>query len=517
MKRTAIVAVAAAMIFGGVAFPGATHGLPGSSLTSWHDVHSHEQEVEADPISVYAAKHSPLRAELGKHAVVRGITYVAGSSSRKKAGKRPRGEMFNTGVLGAEPTLGVTSSGTVFFKGLDTSDTSGLAWPLVATSDNGKTWTEVGGQLGPTRTHAFGQDPYFYVDPATDRIFDNDWTGPCTQLSFSDNEGETWQESTICSLTDHQNIFGGPPATSTPIGYPNVVYYCAIDAGALAFFGTATSCVKSIDGGLTWVRTGLPAFTDDPTMTSDGMAGIPGHCGGATGPGFVDTEGVVYLPRGFCDAPYLAISEDEGATWRRIQVADNGMPGSGGSIDNPLIWEHEAGVVVDPAGNIYYVYTARNRLPYLVVSRDGGETWGKPIMIGPPGIKEAWGPVIALGSKGGLALAYVGSTDAPGGDAPDGAGSEYDEVTWHGYMSVTTNPLAKRPRFHTSGINPVKDPLIVGSCAIIRCGVQFDFIDVVIAPDGTPWAAFVDGCTPDGRCVPLGAGVAGQLTGAPKL
>jgi hypothetical protein len=29
----------------------------------------------------------------------------------------------------------------------------------------------------------------------------------------------------------------------------------------------------------------------------------------------------------------------------------------------------------------------------------------------------------------------------------------------------------------------------------VRCGLEFDFLDVVVAADGTPYASLVDGCT----------------------
>jgi hypothetical protein len=44
----------------------------------------------------------------------------------------------------------------------------------------------------------------------------------------------------------------------------------------------------------------------------------------------------------------------------------------------------------------------------------------------------------------------------------------------------------------------------------------FDFIDVVIGRDGTPWSAFVDGC-PEQTCSGMGQGIVGRLVGGPKL
>lgn len=48
---------------------------------------------------------------------------------------------------------------------------------------------------------------------------------------------------------------------------------------------------------------------------------------------------------------------------------------------------------------------------------------------------------------------------------------------------------------------------------------EFDFIDVVIGPDGTPWTpwtSMVDGCTRN-ECSRLGYAVMGHLVGGPSL
>jgi hypothetical protein len=362
-------------------------------------------------------------------------------------------------------------------------------------------------------THRITFDPMLYVDTRTGRAFTADWT-LCSTVSHTDDVGETWTTSKACGLTDHQNVFAGPPVTSPTVGYPNVVYMCAIDLG-LAQPSAATSCLKSLDGGITWARTGAPAYTNDPRQ-GPGTLGIPGHCGGASGHGFVDSEGTVYLPRGWCSQPYLAVSKDEGATWDRIQVADNGMPRN--QDDVLAEFEHEAAVAVDAKGNIYYFWTARNRLPYLAVSSDGGQTFSRPMMVGPPGLKEAWGPTIDVGEVGKIALAYVGSTTAPGGRAPDGTGAEYDHfVTWNGYITTSIDALSKKPRFSTVSVNPLSDPIMRGECGILACGVQADFIDIVIDPDGRPWTSMVDGCSPPGVACDDFLGFVGTVAGGPRL
>jgi len=67
---------------------------------------------------------------------------------------------------------------------------------------------------------------------------------------MSDDGGDSFENGAVCNHTDHQNLFAGPPPPGglRPVGYPNVVYYCAIDCGALAEFGTMTACSRSLAG-----------------------------------------------------------------------------------------------------------------------------------------------------------------------------------------------------------------------------------------------------------------------------
>ena len=91
-------------------------------------------------------------------------------------------------------------------------------------------------------------------------MFTYDFLFGCSEISFSDDEGETWTTSTLnCGLQDHQNLFTGPPVTSPTVGYPNIVYTCSTQGGA-TIYSLAAQCLKSLDGGLTWSPTGAPRF-----------------------------------------------------------------------------------------------------------------------------------------------------------------------------------------------------------------------------------------------------------------
>ncbi|MGH2734652.1 MAG: sialidase family protein [Actinomycetota bacterium] len=421
----------------------------------------------------------------------------------------PDARLHRTGYVSWEPTMGVTKRGTVVLNGMGETGE-----PLVIRSDDkGRTWkTAFDG-------HGFTADPYLYVDPDTSRIFANDFLIPtCHLISTSDDEGKSWTTSPPAACghnEDHQTVFAGPPpkGEAEPEGYPNVVYICSIGGGA-SIASTASVCSRSLDGGTTFLPSGAPAFTDDPTKSGD--YGVPGLCNGANGHGFVGSDGTVYLPRGWCGQPWLAISRDEGATWTRVQVAENGMPccakveGTDGEL-----FSHEAGVVADADDNVYYTWVAADRLPYLAISRDGGKTWGKPMMIGPPGIRETLLPGIDIGAKGRVVVQYMGSANSAW-DGHEVEGS-YEDTTWNAYVTMTTRALADDPVFYSATINHPSEPLWRTECGPdpIRCAWG-DFLDVVVGPDGTPWSVAVDLCDAKG-CGGTGEAIIGRLVGGPSL
>lgn len=391
--------------------------------------------------------------------------------------------LSKTGFHSREPTIGISADGTIFHYPAMTGDNfqpTGVA----ISRDGGESWSISVPNVSGQPTHPASFDPYFYLDQRTGRIFADDLVVPpnCSVLSWSDDQAGSWDRSLSgCTEADHQTIFAGPPATSSPMGYPNVVYRCAINAVALAGASTMTTCQRSPDGGRTWIQTGEPAFVT-PTDR------LPGFCHGASGHGFVDGDGVVYLPKGLCGEPWLAISDDEGASWERVRVSDHRMSG------------HDAGVGADPDGNLYYLYVAEeDRLPYLTVSTDGGATWTDPVMVGAPGVNEASQPEMIVGGSGRLAFVYMGTTNGPGPPFEGG----YGNVTWNAYAGMTVDALADEPVVYSAPVNdPETDPFVTGRCGSTRCqGVQ-DFMDVRIGPDGRPFGAFVDDCLgPRDRCL----------------
>jgi hypothetical protein len=299
------------------------------------------------------------------------------------------------------------------------------------------------------------------------------------------------------------------------VGYKNIVYYCWNDVGS-------SSCSRSLDGGLNFSPTGTPAY---PGVDPDaGGQGNP-QCGGLHGHGYVGRDGTVYLPKGHCGQPWLSISKDEGATWSRVQVATNGTA------------THEASVATDKQNNIYYTWIARDRRPYLTISKDGGKNWTKPLMVGAPGLIETNLPSLDVGKPGSVAIAYMGSENSP--YKPNGKFEQsectlveqqldqcddprWEKATWNGYMTISDNVLDGRPLFYSGPVNDPSDPLSRRQCGPGRCKAVYDFIDVVIAPNGTAWSSWVDACVlvcalPGGTNNAGAEAVVGRLEGGPKL
>jgi hypothetical protein len=402
-----------------------------------------------------------------------------------------RAMLFRTGHVAAEPTIALNPDG-IFFAAADLGADNGVD---ILRSSTGRVWRVVSPRVGSLDAHPVTLDPYLHVDPETSRLFSVDLTVACSLLSFSDDDGRSWTTNPLACgrpVNDRQTLFTGRPVSSTVVGYPNVVYYCFNDV-------TTSSCAKSLDGGLTFTPTGQPAFTPADWSGDSACTALHGH-------GVTDRDGTLYLPKAHCGQPWLAVSGDEGLTWRRVQVARNGVP-SGDSTPS---------VAIDTKGNAYYAWIGGDRLPYMAVSRDRGATWSRPAMIGHPRIREANLVTIAAGSRGRIAAAYVASENSPYQDCRPGVDCNrpYSDVTWDGYITVSGDVLVSDPVFQSVRVNPGSAPFVEGRCGPGRCYPLWDFIDVVIDERGRPWAAYVDGDA-DGSV--NGEGVVATVTGGPPL
>ena len=450
--------------------------------------------IQVDPTYVDASQD--LRVYYGSAAHPSGFTIPIGAAPPVKVPSTKAVRDTDPLVLAAtyigrraaEPTLGVTKQGNAFMVAADFDGLS-PATPqtrIYASYDGDKSWKDVSPIVAGLTFPPTTLDPYMYVDNETGRVFSDDLTVGCSVLQWSDDQGKTWSRGNpfACEMPvdDHQTIVAGnPPPGITTNGYPNVLYYCVNKVGD-------SQCARSTDGGTTFTATGTPAFAGVQEAQDGSSSGAPGFCGGLHGHIVTDPAGRLYLPRGWCGKPWLAVSEDGGTTWRQSQVSRVGIAGN------------QASVASDSAGNIYYLWwSADTQLPYMAVSRNHGKSFGPAMLVSPPGMRAVNFPSIDASNPGHVAITFPGTTD------PDSAKASRP---WNYYVAVSDNALADQPIFHSATANALKDPVHRGVC-LNRCAGMFDFLDVVIAPSGQAWATEVDTCTKgcitaDGRTLSKG-------------
>lgn len=497
MHRRLLVHIMATALVGLVP-GGATTAIPPRGLET-----SLMQEAPAGGADIRAARPAPRTSpslQPGGPIEVHGAGGRPLDRARTSRGG-PRTIRYETGFVAGEPTLGFAKDGTIYYQTWDIA--SNLPVPgVIRSTDDGRTWKDVSPGPGPMESHEYALDPHLYVDPDTGRVITASFLLPCHKVSFSDDRGKTWVTSRQnCNMGDREIIFGGPPPKDgpQPEGYPNILYFCT--AAQAYLYNT---CNRSLDGGETWLPGGV-TFEMTPEETAR-------YSSIASSNGFVDRRGTVYVTKAdYYGQPFVAISGDTGLTWERVQVSDLGSQ-----------W-HDAGIGGDRKGNLYHAWIANDRLPYLVISRDRGETWSKPIMVGPPGIKEASQPELAVRPDGAVAITYMGSTTSPYQRCEMACGAaDYEDTTWNGYITFTKDALTKSPVFFTGSVNSPKEPLVRGTCRQQRCQGTLDFHDVAFDPRGSAWATFVNTCFED-SCdhrgpllnTPYGMGILGRLVGGP--
>jgi hypothetical protein len=384
------------------------------------------------------------------------------------------------GTTSEAASVGVTARGPVFYAPLlqntmapPQNTLQGPEW-VVRSRNLGRSWTKLGS--GGPRTAGL-VPPWMSIDRQTSRIwFTTTLPALCgAQVSWSDDDGRRWRTGAgvPCPSQGGQKLLEGPAPRggAKPHGYPHVVYYCANAADVVA---SNLWCYRSLNGGRTFKFTGK--FPDPPR---------PPGCAERhpSRPGVVGSDGALYFPTTLCGKLGVAISRDEGATWRfRSNVAS----------DYEDIYT--TGTAADRHGNLYFAFRGKGGLPYLTISRDRGATWRKPVMVGAPGVKTVRRVAVAVRRPGEVALAYAGTTDG---------------ARFNGYITTSGNALAHRPRFWSASVNKPSAPLLNGADPE-TFGDRFFYGGVAIGPDGTAWAGFHCARTP--ACPGRRVGVVGRLT-----
>jgi hypothetical protein len=372
------------------------------------------------------------------------------------------------GVETFEPTLGADPSGALFYSTTPVRGVAiGFGTGVHRSLDGGLTWSDVSPRIAGVRVPPETNDPYVYVDPGTGRVFQFAMAPilVCSMMSWTDDQGASWLTNPrgcwAQGWWDHQTMVASTPRTlvATP-AYPHILTMCTNGAVDIA-------CGRSLDGGLSWGPTGSP-----PSVAG---ASLHGHIKAAP-------DGTLYLPRNSNYATVF-VSTNDGLTWTpHLASAFNDSPGGA-----------DPTVAVDDAGNAYFAWIDAVGHVKLSISKNGGATWSAPIQASPPGVTANL-PALAAGADGRIVLAYAGTADLANGYQTPGYGTNHAQ-RWVGYMTISTDATSASPTFQTVTTSAATDPLVRGPCGPGRCPGMVDFIDVIVAPDGNAYAAFVDACT----------------------
>ena len=394
----------------------------------------------------------------------------------------------DVGEDGPEPSIGITSSGCIFFIAMEKP---------MRSCDYGQSWANV----ADITQAPFTSDPYGWVDPVTDRIFNIHMMGlESTWIGWSDNDGESWMgnphDSGPTPLNDHIKLATGPWTDSGygllgsitgQITYEEAVYFCYNKLAGIF-------CFTSYDGGASFELGGQ-------------IIGLATSNGGLHGAITTAPDGTVYVtPR--VETPTIIFSKDNGFTWQtRTMGDDTGTP-------NP---RKNSEVATDSESNAYHIWTGYDQGVYMSRSIDSGITWEQDsLRVSPIEVISSTFPQIDAGDPGRIAITYLGSENGEEIGQTDLDGAEWDgnphyansNVSYHLYVTYSLNALDAEPIFHT--VRVTDDPVQVGAICLNSGDCRdiggsnrnlLDFNDLHIDREGRAYIAFADGCT--GECAGL--------------
>lgn len=373
---------------------------------------------------------------------------------------------FLTGHAGAEPNMGITSTGAIFVSAFSN---------ILRSQDGGATW-----EIVQTHDPLPNSDPMMWVDPWTDCIY-NAPMFPIllgATLYQSCDDGDTWtpihSQNLGRGVYDHQKLASAPPG---PDALP-VVGLVAPTAFIICYNAlVATNCAVSYDGGITWPHD-VPIWT---AVQGPACAGQQSHPTGRD-------DGVMVVAKAWgCAEPLVFVSTDSGLTW----VMRPGPVGVGADTLDPEI-------AFSSDGAMYMLWQSRTEEShaYLARSDDLGVTWAGPWNVTPPGMNATIFAALAGGDAGRVAMAFHATNHT--GDPNQVA----DDAVWHTYFVWSENADRDAPTFVSRRIQD--DPVQIGPICNGNRGCHdgdrnlLDFIDGAVAPDGTFYAVIADGCV--GTC-----------------
>ena len=335
-------------------------------------------------------------------------------------------------------------------------------------------------------------DPILFTDDGhfggPNRTFASQLDGACSEMSFTDDDGNTWLLAQGCGApagVDHQTVGGGNYASPAPShSYPHAIYYCS-QSIATAF------CARSDNGGITF-GPGIPIYTFASLMALNtlGPDAAPGQCAGLHGHIRVAPDGTAYVPNHNCrdannvDRPGVAVSSDNGLSWTVRTVPDARTSSAGG----------DPSIAAGSNNTLYFGYVNVDGHPKIATSSDRGLHWGKSRDVGTPfGIQKSQFAEVIAGDDNRAAFAFLGTTTAGDDQSADFPG------VWHLYVAFTYDAGRTWTTVDATPNDPVQRGCIWNGGGSNPCRNLLDFNDITVDRFGRALVGYADGCT--GSCV----------------
>ena len=450
--------------------------------------------------------------------------------------------IYKVGFNGGEPSIGYDDphNAAIYGSGLNMEK---LTWD--DTTDP-PTYTHTSVPRPPSDVTSL--DAITTVDSASGTLFNSQLAGVCSLMSFSTDDGKTWNQSQGCgenTLLDHQSVGAGPfhaPLDANPVS-KLAVYYCAQN-------GFNGACAVSLDGGRTFgpgrYAYNTPAnAVDDPSRT---IVAEGGACSALHGHIKVGPDGTAFLPVKGCGGspsiengtnteyvggrPAMSVSADNGITWNVKVVPGANVPvdpSNPDSATNPISNPDESDsnlsisrpTTTYPAGRLFYTWengtnpsdiVNTDRRQAMVTTYDPAtDKWGTTVdlsslVVDPhtgKHLKNVMFPVVVAGDPDRATVAFLGTSQL--GDTQTNAFTKASTANdvWDMYVASTFDGGETWTTVDATPDDPVQigcidmqGTAIPPSSRTDVCSQRnlLDFNDITVDKQGRPIVAYSDGC-----------------------
>lgn len=399
-----------------------------------------------------------------------------------------------TDLGSSEPALAIRKDGTLVYAPVHFPNGD---IGVMRSKDNGSTWNATVPLLPDGTPHKRVQ-PSMYMEPQTEKLFfatSRSTFSPLhietgMDMSISDDGGETWRYKLLNEFKgiDWIKYSAGPGKTSTPVGFPKVMYISGptpISTPAIITVPKEHQVLKSLDGGETWAHAG--GF--DIHLNSNSCP-ITEYI--LMGSSTVTPDGTVYIAGRRCQKVAVATSKDEGKTWSVVDLPNTklllGLTPAAIALNADFVLTQP--ITSDAQGNLYVLYTDEKNLLRLTTSRDKGTTWSAPVVISAPKVNSAHLTSLTVKSPGQIAIAYYGAENT------DGLGK------FNAYVAESSNVFSANPSFKSQVLNTPTAPLFprgfdANYLGMFIGGDLAELTQIQYAPNGDLFVSLIQDMCPD--------------------